>query len=150
MFKFGRDYNHDADDAHLACCGFLFCLLLTRFGAGTANPPVRFPFSLTCLSLVVYLLSLSPSLGSNSDNSSMNSARNAVLLLEVDLWEMEVFVSIIGVVIHDIFSGGLVNQFSHGKSLDSFILWDDSSAIEAIDHITVTLVLLTSSVVSSL
>ena len=101
---------------------------------------------LRCVSSV----SVTSSLGSNSDNSSVNSARNAVLLLEVDLWEVESFISIISVVIHDIFSGGLIDQFSHGKSLDGLILWDDSSAIEANDHIAMTLILLASSVVSSL
>ena len=44
---------------HAFWTGFL-TFFLTRFGAGTANPPVLLSSSLVCLSLVVYLLSLSP------------------------------------------------------------------------------------------
>ena len=101
---------------------------------------------LGCVSSV----SITSGLRSDSNNSSVNSARNAVLLLEIDLWEVESFVGVISVVVHDVFSGRLIDQLSHGESLDSLILWDDSMAVQASDHIGMTLVLLASSVVSSL
>jgi hypothetical protein len=72
------------------------------------------------------------------------------LLLEINFWKVEGLVHIVGIVIHDIFSGRLIDQLSHGESLDGFILTDLSSAVEAGNGVGMTLVLLTSSVVSSL
>ena len=60
----------------------------------------------------------------------MDGARNALALLEIDFWEMEIVW--IGEVILNIFPGRLVNDLSHGKSLDGLIFWVLSTAIEAV------------------
>jgi len=95
-------------------------------------------------------VSISSGLGSDSNNSSMDGAGNAILLLEVDFWKMEGLIWVISVVIPDVLFGRLIDQLSHSESLDGFILWNLSSAVKAVDAIRMSLILLTSSVVSSL
>ena len=98
----------------------------------------------------VSFISITASLTSHSDNPGVNGAGNAVFLLEIDFWKMEGFGGIVGVVVHDVLFGGLIDQLSHGESLDGLILWADSGAVKAVDDIGVSLILLPSSVVSSL
>ena len=95
-------------------------------------------------------VSITSSLTSDSDNSGMDGAGNAVFLLEIDFWKMESFSGVVSVVIHDIFFGGLIDQLSHSESLDGLILWANSVAVETVNDIRMSLVLLSSSVISSL
>jgi len=98
-------------------------------------------------------VSVSSGLGSDSDNSSMNSAWDAVLLLDVKFWQMEDTVVLIGLisrVIFNILLGGFIDNLFHLESLDGLILTDSSVAVHADNDLCSTLILLTSSVISSL
>jgi hypothetical protein len=85
--------------------------------------------------------------GAGAHNTSMDAAGDAVLLLDVDLGQGEGLVS--GVLLQ-VSSGGAVNHLSHLEALDSFVLGHTAGAVQASDHVGMTLVLLPSSVVSSL
>ena len=98
----------------------------------------------------VSLVSVSSGLGSDSNDSGVDSAGDAVLLFDVDLGQLEVVWSIISVVIFDISLWGTVDHVSHLESLDSFILWENSTTVEASNDVRMSLVLFTSSVISSL
>ena len=87
--------------------------------------------------------------GSDADDTSVDSARDTVGLLDVDLGEVEVFL-IVGVVLLDISSGGTIDHVSHLESLDGLILTDASTAVDTSDSVGVALVVLTTTVVSSL
>ena len=97
----------------------------------------------------VSLISVTSGLGSHSNNSGVNGAGHAVLLLNVDLWQLEVAV-IIGVVLLDVSLGRSVHHVSHLEPLDGLIFWGVSTAVQASNTGGVTLVLLPSSVISSL
>lgn len=86
-------------------------------------------------------------LGADSDNSSVDSARDAVVLLEVELGQVELSITVGGVIL-DILSGGLVDKLLHLESLDGLVLRDDSAAVETVRDVVVSLILLASSVVS--
>ena len=88
-------------------------------------------------------------LGSGSHDSGVDSAGDAVGLLEVELGEVEVLL-VVGIVVLEVFAGGLINDLLHGESLDGLVLGVDSAAVGAVDDVGVSLVLLGSSVVSSL
>jgi hypothetical protein len=85
--------------------------------------------------------------GTDTDNVSVNGARHAVVQLDVELWQCVL-------VIH----GGLVNitngrGFNHvtdGEALDSFVLWDATSAVGATDGLNVSATLLVTSVIPPL
>ena len=79
----------------------------------------------------------------------MDGAGNAVLLLDVDLGEMEVLL-VVSKVVLNVSSGGTINHVSHLESLDSFILGNASTAVDATNNVRVTLVFLSSTVVTSL
>ena len=97
----------------------------------------------------ISLVSITSGLTSNSDNSSVNGTRDAVALLDIDLWQGELGV-LISIVLLDVSLGGSINHVSHLESLDGLILWSASTAVEASHNVCVTLVLLTSPVISSL
>ena len=95
-------------------------------------------------------ISISSSLRSDSDDSSVDSAWNAVLHLNVKLWHnCSVFLVISGCS-HDVLLGWLIDQLFHHKSLDGFVLSNTSTAVDAINFDCYTLIFLTSSVISSL
>ena len=87
--------------------------------------------------------------GPHTDNSSVDSAGDAVLLLDVDLGEVEVFL-IVSVVLLDVSARGSVDHVSHLESLDGLVLGNDSSTVDTSDDVGVALVVLTATVVSSL
>ena len=93
-------------------------------------------------------VSVTSSLTSNSDDSSVDGARNTVIQFCIELWENHV-AFLIGAVILNIFSGRLIDYLSHAESLDGFVLWEDSTAVQASNDVGVALVFLGSSVVSS-
>ena len=88
-------------------------------------------------------------LGASTDDTSVDAARDAVLELNVDLGESELF-SFVGGVLLDISTGRAVNHLSHLEALDGLVLRHNPAAVDASNHVGVTLVLLSSSVVSSL
>jgi hypothetical protein len=94
-------------------------------------------------------VTVTSSLGAHSDNSGVDSARDAVVLLEVELGQVELSITVSRVVL-DILSGGLVDKLLHLESLDGLVLRDDSAAVETVSDVVVSLILLASSVVSSL
>ena len=87
--------------------------------------------------------------GTHADNSSVDGAGHAVLLLDVDSGQVEVL-SVVSKVVFDVSLGGTIDHVSHLESLDSLVLGDDSTAVDAAHDVGVSLVLLSSSVVSSL
>jgi len=149
LFKFGRDCN-----SILASHSCLWDLRLSHVLSnkiwGWDSESTGFVIVVLGLSELggVSSVSITSGLGSNSDDSGMDSAGNAVALLEIDFWEMEVLG--VSVVIFNVFFGGLVDELLHGESHDGLILGDLSVAVEADHSVSVTLILLTSSVVSSL
>ena len=93
-------------------------------------------------------VSILASLTSYTHDSCVNSARNAVLHLNVDFWEVELFA--ISRFLLNILPGGSIDDGLHLESLDSLVLADGSSAVAADDCIRMTLVFFTPTVVSSL
>jgi len=87
--------------------------------------------------------------GTSANDTSVDAARHAVLHLDVDLGQVEVL-DIVGRVLLDISSGRGINHLSHLEALDGLVLGNASGAVNAPDHIRMTLVLLPPSVVSSL
>jgi len=87
--------------------------------------------------------------GPGTDNTGMDCARDTVSKLDIDLWQNEV-VWIIGVVVFDISPGRQINHLPHLETLNSFVLWHTSGAVDAPHDVGVSLVFLRSSVVSSL
>ena len=85
--------------------------------------------------------------GSDSDDSSVDSAGDAVLELDVDLGDGEV---IEGGVFLKISLGRAVDHISDGVSLNGFIFRGQSTAVSADDGLNVASTLLGSSVISSL
>ena len=103
LFKFGRDCN-----SSLASRSYFLCWLSDIL----SNEIWSWDSESSGLVIVVFGLSelggvssvsITSGLGSNSDNSSMDGARDAVALLEIDFWEMEVLG--VSVVIFNVFSG---------------------------------------------
>ena len=87
--------------------------------------------------------------GASAHDTSVNTARDAVLLLDVDLGQVEVL-GVVSRVLLDISPGGGIDQLSHLESLDGLILGHNTGAVDASNDVSVSLVLLSSSVVSSL
>ena len=85
--------------------------------------------------------------GSDSDDSSVDSAGDAVLELDVDLGDSEVIES--GVFLK-ISLGRAIDHISDGVSFNGFILGGQTTAVGANDGLNVTSTLLGSSVISSL
>ena len=84
---------------------------------------------------------------SDSDDSTVDGAWDAVLEFHVCLWEL---VSLESAVVWNISDGSSFNKVSDGESLDGLVLWDTSSTVWASDILCVSSSLLWSSVVSSL
>ena len=87
--------------------------------------------------------------GAGAHNTSVDAARHAVLLLDVDLWQEEE-THVVGRVLLDISPGGAVNHLSHLETLDSFVLGHAAGAVDAPHNVGMSLVFLPSSVVPSL
>jgi hypothetical protein len=87
--------------------------------------------------------------GADFHDLRMDSTRNAVLLLDVDLGKVEVLL-IIRVVFFDVSSRGSIDHVAHLETLDSLILGRHTSTAIAGDDIRMALVLLTTTVVPSL
>lgn len=94
-------------------------------------------------------VTVTSSLGAHSDNSGVDGARDAVVLLEVELRQVELSIAVSGVIL-DILSRGLIDELLHLESLDGLVLRDNSAAVHAVGDVVVALILLASSVVSSL
>eukprot|EP00356_Strombidium_inclinatum_P008916 CAMPEP_0170484834 /NCGR_PEP_ID=MMETSP0208-20121228/4209_1 /TAXON_ID=197538 /ORGANISM="Strombidium inclinatum, Strain S3" /LENGTH=136 /DNA_ID=CAMNT_0010758279 /DNA_START=149 /DNA_END=559 /DNA_ORIENTATION=- len=86
--------------------------------------------------------------GSGADDSSVDGAGDAIALLEIQLGEVEISL-VVSIVILKILPGRLVDDLLHLEPLDGLVLGIDSAAVEAVDHVGVSLILFTSSVVSS-
>ena len=93
----------------------------------------------------------SQSVGSASDShdSGVDGARHAVMKLHVDLGHVEVALSE-GRALSDISLGGSIHHVSHLESLDGLVFAHKSAAVDASNHVVVSLVVLVSTVVSSL
>ena len=117
---------------------------------GWKSETTRFPLSWIDSSEFggISSVSVTSSLTSNSDDSSVDGARNTVIQFCIELWENHVAL-FIGTVVLDIFSGRLIDNLSHAESLDGFVLWEDSTAVQASNDVGVALIFLGSSVVSS-
>merc|ERR1712046_14402 len=63
-------------------------------------------------------VSITASLRSNSDNSSVDSARDGIVLLDVKLWQVELFFGVSRVHL-DVLPGRLIYELLHTESLDS-------------------------------
>ena len=87
--------------------------------------------------------------GACANDTGVDGAGHAVLLLDIDLGQMEVLLSVC-IVVFDVSSGGSVHHVSHLEALNSLIFGNTSSTVKASDDIRVALVMLSSSVVSSL
>ena len=103
LFKFGRDCNSNLA-SHSCFLSWLSDVLSNEIWSWDSESSglVVVVFGLSELG-GVSSVSITSGLGSNSDNSGMDGAGNAVALLEIDFWEMEVLG--ISVVIFNIFSG---------------------------------------------
>lgn len=87
--------------------------------------------------------------GASAHDTGVDAARDAVLLLNIDLGQVESGVGVRGVLL-DISSGRSVNHLSHLEALDGLVLGHTAGAVDASDHVRMSLVLLPSSVVPSL
>ena len=87
--------------------------------------------------------------GSGTDDSGVDGARDAVLLLDVDLGEVEVLL-IVSVVLLDVSAGRSINHVAHLEALDGLVLSDTPAAVNTSDDVGVALVVLSTTVVSSL
>jgi hypothetical protein len=87
--------------------------------------------------------------GASAHDTSVDAARDAVLLLDVDLGQGEGLLGVGGVLL-DISPGGTVDHLSHLETLDSLVLGHATGTVDAPDHVRMSLVVLPSSVVSSL
>ena len=87
--------------------------------------------------------------GTSAHDTGVDAARDAVLLLNVDLGQVESVGGVRG-VLFDISSRRSVNHLSHLEALDGLVLGHTAGAVDASDHVRMTLVLLPSSVVPSL
>ena len=85
---------------------------------------------------------------SEADSAGVDAAGNAVLLLDIDLGEVEVFITK-GELLLDISAGGAVNKVAHLEALDGLVLGAALGAVEATDIVRVSLVALVPTVVSS-
>ena len=94
------------------------------------------------------LLSLAGLGGTDTDNTGVNTAGNAVLLLDVDLGEVEEL-GVKSIVVFDISLGGAVDEVTHLEALDGLVLGAHLGAVEAADNVGVAPVRLVPSVVSS-
>ena len=134
-------------------CSVLSSLVQSSKIWGWESETTGFPFSGIDSSEFggISSVSVTSSLTSNSDDSSVDGARNTVVQFCIELWEFDLVLAtlLIGTVILDIFSGGLIDNLSHAESLDSLILWEDSTAVQTSNHVGVSLVFLGSSVISS-
>jgi len=79
----------------------------------------------------------------------MDSARDAVLELDVDLGQGKGLL-VICIVVFDVSLGGAVDHLAHLESFDRLVLANEAGAVVAAHRISMALVLLSSSVVSSL
>ena len=86
--------------------------------------------------------------GTETDNTGVDAASDAVLLLDVDLGQVEVLL-VKCKVVFDVSLGGAVNEVAHLESLDGLVLGADLGAIEAANDVGVALVRLVPSVISS-
>ena len=149
LFKFGRGLNSN-QASHSCFLSWLADVLSDKIWSWDSEAAGSVVIVLGLSELCgVSSVSITSGLRSDSDDSGVDGARNAVLLLEIDFWEMEVLWWV-SAVIFDIFSGGLIHKLSHGKSLDGLIFGNLSVAVEADHTVRVSLIFLTSSVVSSL
>ena len=87
--------------------------------------------------------------GTGADDTSVDAAGHAVIVLDIDLGQVEVLL-VIGGVLLNISSGGAINHLSHLETLDGLVLGHAARAVHAPDNVRMTLVLLPSSVVPSL
>ena len=86
---------------------------------------------------------------SDTNDSSVDGAWNAVRELHVDLWHLEVRL-VVCVVFLDISLWGGIDHVALLETLDGLILGDTTTAVSASDCVSVALVLLVPTVVSSL
>tara|TARA_B110000503_G_C6909410_1_gene314064 strand:- start:36 stop:644 length:609 start_codon:yes stop_codon:yes gene_type:complete len=86
--------------------------------------------------------------GTEADNTGVNTAGNAVLLLDVNLGDVEVL-DVKGKVVLNISLGGAIDKVAHLESLDGLVLGAALGAVKATNSVGVTLVALVPSVVSS-
>lgn len=84
---------------------------------------------------------------SDSDDSGVDSARNTVVQLVVQLWQS---VLLVHRSFRQVSNGSGLNHVSDGHSLDGLVLRNTSSAVQASDWLDVTSTLLVSTVGSSL
>ena len=106
--------------------------------------------NLGSVSLVsVPLHSSTANCGASADDTSVDAAGDAVVHLDVDLGHNEELL-LVGGVLPDVSPGGGVDHLAHLEAADSLVLGHATRAIHAPDHVRVSLVLLSSSVVSSL
>ena len=94
-------------------------------------------------------VSVTSGLASNSDDSCVDGARDAVLVLDEDFWNIKLRFIVSAVVLKILF-GWLVHNCFLNESFDGFILGEHPSAVKASDGIRVTLILFISTVISSL
>ena len=87
--------------------------------------------------------------GASTHDTSVDGARDTILLLNINLGQVELLL-VIGRVLLDISPGGSVDHLSHLEALDRFVLGHDTGAVDAPHDVGVSLVFLSSSVVSSL
>ena len=86
--------------------------------------------------------------GTETDNAGVDTAGDAVLLLDVDLGQVEVLL-VECKVVFDVSLGGAVNEVTHLESLDGLVLGAHLGAVEAANDVRVALVRLVPSVISS-
>jgi hypothetical protein len=88
---------------------------------------------------------------SGSDDSGVDGAGDAVLVLDVDLGHGVGFflVSVDGSLLNISLTGGVDHVLDH-EPLDGLVLSDESAAVSAVDGIGVSFVVLVSSIISSL
>ena len=92
-------------------------------------------------------VSISSRLTSDSHDSGMDSAWDAILTLLIQFWEIEMSLAICWSIL-DILSRGFINKLSHYESTNAFVLGDNSAAVPASCGVRVSLVFLSSPVVS--
>ena len=97
----------------------------------------------------ISLSSSTANAGTSAHDTSVDSTRDAVILLDVDLGQVEELLTVGGVLLN-VSPGGAIDNLSSLETLDGFILGHASAAKNAPHDVGVALVLLSSSVVSSL
>lgn len=85
--------------------------------------------------------------GSDSDNSGMNSTRDTVVQLVVQLWQS---VFLVDRSLRQVSNSSSLNHVSDGDSLDGLVLWNTSGTVQTSDWLDVTSALLVSTVRRSL